>query len=341
MGAERILRNPAFAGRPGGGRNAPALARSTFQGRFFDPGWQRHRSRPIVIGWAGPMFWPYAYDDFVDYTFYPHAYDTFWPYAYDDLYEGAFGRYAEGYGGTYAAVGRTPKSGRARAVGTDLCTGQTAGLTDWPIERIAQTVAPDDTQRAALDELKVATAKALDILEAACPTDLSSTPTGRIEAMALRLDAMLQAVRLLRPAVEKFYQSLNDEQKARFNALGADDDPDQQQSRRDLTQACGERASGIASLPLERIERAVRPDEAQRDALSELRDATAEAIELLKSDCPTYRALTPVFRLEAMEKRLEAMSRAVHTVQPALEKFYGSLGDEQKERFNRLSPVRG
>ena len=287
------------------------------------------------------MFWPYAYDDFVDYTFYPHAYDTFWPYAYDDLYEGAFGRYAEGYGGTYAAVGRTPKSGRARAVGTDLCTGQTAGLTDWPIERIGQTVGPDDTQRAALDELKVATAQALDILEAACPTDLSSTPTGRIEAMALRLDAMLQAVRLLRPAVERFYQSLNDEQKARFNALGADDGPDQQQSRRDLTQACGERASGIASLPLERIERAVRPDEAQRDALRELRDATAEATELLKSDCPTYRALTPVVRLEAMEKRLEAMSRAVHTVQPALEKFYGALGDEQKERFNRLSPAQG
>ena len=51
------------------------------------------------------MFWPYAYDDFVDYTFYPHAYDTFWPYAYDDLYEGAFGRYAQGYGGTYA-IGR-------------------------------------------------------------------------------------------------------------------------------------------------------------------------------------------------------------------------------------------
>jgi hypothetical protein len=28
----------------------------------------------------------------------------------------------------------------------------------------------------------------------------------------------------------------------------------------------------------------------------------------------------------------------VHTVQPALARFYGSLGDEQKERFNRLIP---
>jgi hypothetical protein len=141
--------------------------------------------------------------------------------------------------------------------------------------------------------------------------------------------------------VEKFYQSLNDEQKARFNALGAADNSDQQQAQRDLTQVCGERASGIASLPLERIEQAVRPDEAQRGALKKLQDATSEAVNLLSSDCPTYRALTPVGRLQAMEQRLDAMLRAVQTVQPALEKFYGSLGDEQKERFNRLSPTQG
>ena len=67
---------------------------------------------------------------------------------------------------------------------------------------------------------------------------------------------MLQAVRTVRPVVERFYQSLNDEQKARFNALGLDDNPDQQQAQRNLTQVCGERASGIASLPLERIGRA-------------------------------------------------------------------------------------
>jgi len=159
--------------------------------------------------------------------------------------------------------------------------------------------------------------------------------------MRQRLEAMLQAVRTVRPVVEKFYQSLNDEQKARFNALGPDDNPDQQQAQRNLTQVCGERASGIASLPLERIERAVRPDGAQRSALKELQDAMSEAVNLLNSDCPTYRAITPVGRLQAMEQRLDAMLRAVQTVQPALEKFYGSLGDEQKERFNRLSPAQG
>jgi hypothetical protein len=264
----------------------------------------------------------------------------FWPYAYDDLYDGMFGAYALGYGGTYAAVGRRPSS-RARTAGADLCSGQTAGLTDWPIERIAQTVEPDDAQRAALDGLKDATAQALDILRASCPSDLPSTPTGRIEVMRQRLAAMLQAVRIVRPAMEKFYQSLDDEQKARFNALAPEESASQQRSGRDLPRVCGEHASGIASLPLERIERAVRPDEAQRNALRQLQDATAEAVNLLKSDCPTSRAFTPVARLGAMEQRLDAMSRAVETVQPALERFYGSLSDEQKERFNRLSPARG
>jgi hypothetical protein len=354
-----VLRNQGFANlattRDPGTRT---LAHSTFQGRFFDPQWRRRFTHPIVIGWVGPLFWPYAYSDFVDYTFYPYAYDTFWPYAYDDVYEGMFGAYAFGYGGTYASVGpsgqggdyarRGSARGRAaareipggRSIEADLCSGQTAGLTDWPVERISQTVEPNEDQRAILDELRDATAQALDQLKAACPTALPSTPTGRIEAMRQRLDAMLAAVRSVRPVLEKFYDSLNDEQKARFNALSPDA-ASQQQGQRDLAQVCGQRASGIASLPLDRIDRAVAPDGTQRSALKELQDATAEAANLLNSECPTYRALTVVGRLQAMEQRLDAMRRAVETVQPALERFYGSLSDEQKERFNRLAPAQG
>jgi LTXXQ motif family protein len=353
------LRNQSFANlaaaRDPGART---LARSTFQGRFFDPQWRRRFSHPIVIGWVGPLFWPYAYSDFVDYTFYPYAYDTFWPYAYDDVYDGMFGAYALGYGGTYASVGPSGEGGgyarrgsgrgrsargtpeRGRSVEADLCSGQTAGLTDWPIERISQRVEPNDEQRAILDELRDATAQALDQLKAACPTALPSTPTGRIEAMRQRLDAMLAAVRTLRPVLEKFYDSLNDEQKARFNALSPEA-ADERQGQRSLTQVCGQRASVIASLPLDRIDRTVQPEGTQRGALKELQDATAEAANLLSSECPTYRALSAVGRLQAMEQRLDAMRRAVETVQPALERFYSSLNDEQKERFNRLPPAQG
>jgi ABC-type transporter MlaC component len=250
-----------------------------------------------------------------------------------------FGRYAYGSGSAYASV-RQPSSARAGAApvrAADLCTAQTAVLTDWPIARIAQAVEPNDEQRAALEEFKAAAATALDSLKASCPTKLPSTPTGRLDAMHRRLDAILQAVRSVRPALEKFYQLLNDEQKARFNALSPDGTEDLP-SRRDLTQVCGEHASGIGSLPIEQIERTVQPNEAQRAAFKKLQDATAQAVVLLKSNCPTYRALTPVVRLEAMEQRLAVMLQAVQTVEPALEQFYGSLSDEQKERFNRLPP---
>jgi Holliday junction resolvasome RuvABC DNA-binding subunit len=47
-----------------------------------------------------------------------------------------------------------------------------------------------------------------------------------------------------------------------------------------------------------------------------------------------------VVRIDAMEQRLDTMLRAI-TVQPALQKLYGSLTEEQKERFNRLAPVQG
>jgi hypothetical protein len=57
---------------------------------------------------------------------------------------------------------------------------------------------------------------------------------------------------------------------------------------------------------------------------------------MLKSDCPTYQTLTPTGRVEAMEKRLDATLAAAKVVQPALAKFYNSLSDEQKARFNSL-----
>jgi hypothetical protein len=38
-----------------------------------------------------------------------------------------------------------------------------------------------------------------------------------------RLDAMVQAVKTLRPTLGTFYASLSDEQKAQFNSMGQQD----------------------------------------------------------------------------------------------------------------------
>jgi LTXXQ motif family protein len=97
-----------------------------------------------------------------------------------------------------------------------------------------------------------------------------------------------------------------------------------------------ERTAGATDLPIDRIAQAVQPTPAQRPELNELKDASVKAAERLNAECPAYQMLTPTGRVEAMEKRLEATLGAVKTVQPALAKFYNSLSDEQKARFNSL-----
>src|SRR5262249_46633655 len=74
----------------------------------------------------------------------------------------------------------------------------------------------------------------------------------------------------------------------------------------------------------------------RRAALDDLKDASVKAAESLKVSCPAYQMLTPTGRVEAMEKRLDATLGAMKTVQPPLAKFYNSMSDEQKARFNTL-----
>jgi hypothetical protein len=368
-----ILRNPAFANLPSRDPANRALARSTFSGRFAQAGFGRDADRNRdgrdrnrdhrhhfgrVLGFIGPVFWPYAYDDFIDYTFSPYAYDTFWPYAYDDVLQGIYGAYAPEYyasGGTAygdsngsASTPRASRSTRSprRAALTpggtaqvwQVCSGQTEGLADFPIERIAQQVQPDQNQQALLDDLRATTAKALEVLRTACPSDLPSTPTGRLAAMRNRVEVMSQAVRIVRPAIERFYQSLSDEQKERFNALDSENVASAAAAGQqvDLAQACGERGTPAALVPIARIERSLRLNDAQQAALRELESASAKAADSLRANCPVDQPLTPPGRLAAMERRLDGMLQALDTVQPALAHFYGSLDDEQKAQFNRL-----
>ena len=322
-----------------------------FRGGFSGSAWPWWRGG-LVLGWFGPLFWPYAHYDLFDYVYWPYAYDDFWPYAYDDVYYGIYGPYA--YYGPYGVSGRSGRgvsygrygvsSGRYAATtnssgrrAAEVCSNQAPELTDWPIERISEVVQPTDAQRSALDELRAASAKAIEMLQSGCPQDLPSIPTGRLAAMESRLQVMLAAVQTVRPALERFYQSLSDEQKARFDAIAPRDDADTAgKDQRYLAKFCDEKSPGVTDLPIDRIGQAVQPTPAQRPALDELQEASVKAAEGLKVSCPAYQMLTPTGRVEAMEKRLDATLGAVKTVQPALAKFYNSLSDEQKARFNSL-----
>ena len=348
-----IVRNQVFAS--GSPRTiGTSLSRWTFRGRFaqsaFARDYRHHRHVGIVLGFVGLAFWPYAYDDFYDYVFAPYAYDTFWPYAFDDVYAGIYGGYAPEYYApedAYAYAG-SPASARtyARTEGGNtagfggnsrICSGQAKGVTDFSIQKITDQVQPDAKQRALLDALKAATVKAVDILQAACPADLPSTATGRLAVMRTRVDAMLKAVQTVRPALGKFYESLNDEQRSRFNAL----DQGEQARTGNLDRLCRGQDSTPSRLPIDRIQRSLHFSRGQDDTLKALDGATAKAAEILKAQCQPPETLTPTGRLTAMQDRLAAMSQALKTTQSALTDFYGSLNDEQKAQFDRINARSG
>jgi LTXXQ motif family protein/ABC transporter substrate binding protein len=138
----------------------------------------------------------------------------------------------------------------------EVCRNGASDLTDWPIARISEVVQPTEAQRPALDELRSASQKAMDLLKAVCPSDLPSTPTGRLAAMESRVKVMLQAVQMVRPPLERFYQLLSDEQKARLNAVSPGGKSNAEEDQRAFTKFCRERPPAVTDLPFDRIAQA-------------------------------------------------------------------------------------
>jgi hypothetical protein len=323
-------------------RQAQAAGEARLHGWAPRHAWRRGL-RAAFVPWVGHVFWPYAYSDIFNYTFWPYAYDPgYWAYAYDDFVDTLFwGEYRP-----YSGYARLGPRGYSEPDGANvsqqalrqLCGDPEKGITAWPIALIEQAVQPTPEQRVLLDELKSAAAKAGDAFKESCGDSYAMTPPGRLRAMMNRISATLEAVRIVRPALEKFYNSLNDEQQARFNALGPNvGEPSQRQPQVNAqSDTCGDPKNSLTQLPIERIETVIRPAGAQKEALDRLRDATEKAVQVLQAACPEDVPLTPVGRLEAMEKRLEAMLQAAKLVQPALDEFYATLSSEQKARFNAL-----
>jgi hypothetical protein len=107
---------------------------------------------------------------------------------------------------------------RGRGMQGRMCSPGMAGFAVWRVNAIEQAIKPDENQQKKLDAYKDASAKAAEAMRNSCPTEFPVTPTARLEFMEKRMEAMLQAIKALRPAFEDFYNSLNDEQKAKLSA---------------------------------------------------------------------------------------------------------------------------
>jgi hypothetical protein len=97
-----------------------------------------------------------------------------------------------------------------------VCGPEGARIGEMMMDRVERATQPTTEQRPGFDRLKEAAGKAGEIMRGACTTERPVTPTGRLAAAEKRLAAMLDAVRTVRPALDAYYGSLTDEQKARL-----------------------------------------------------------------------------------------------------------------------------
>jgi hypothetical protein len=84
-----------------------------------------------------------------------------------------------------------------------------------------------------------------------------------------------------------FYDSLSDEQKARFDHIAPRAPRRGQAAQGDLTAATirGQCSAGMMAWPSDQIDRVVRPDDAQRAKLQALQSAAAQAADTIKAAC--------------------------------------------------------
>ena len=102
-----------------------------------------------------------------------------------------------------------------------FCGGLAGRRIEMMLRRLERITNPREAQRAIFQRLVEAADTARETIRAACPDERPITPPGRLAAAEKRLEALLQAVRTIRPALDEYYGSLSEEQKARLYAAGA------------------------------------------------------------------------------------------------------------------------
>jgi hypothetical protein len=91
----------------------------------------------------------------------------------------------------------------------------------WPAAEIEAKLHLSETQREQLGAVSRMTAFAKNTLNFDCQPDDNLTPPDRLATADTRLDAMLDAIKQVAPALDDFLATLSEEQKAQFETIGA------------------------------------------------------------------------------------------------------------------------
>jgi hypothetical protein len=234
-----------------------------------------------------------------------------WPFSYDAILQAAFAR----------TVSDQNSKSCPQTVGSSVI-----------IDRIRKTVKPTPDQMQQLQMLGGALGVSSDYLAKACPKDMPQDPAARLQLMEWQIEKVAEALDFARPPLQDFLQSLTDAQRARFTArpstaaAGRLDRPDS------AAPACATAPTKVDSS-VEQISLAIDPTDAQRDAMTGLKQAFRNAANELDANCPAALPADPLARLASTEARLDATWRALVAIQTALANLEKGLSDDQRARL--------
>jgi hypothetical protein len=241
------------------------------------------------------------------------------------------------------------------------CVQQAAELQNLPFDEITRIVAPDDTQRGALEVLRATATAGAQRVSTQCPQDEPAPPWARLDAVEQAIDTATATFAAVDPPLRAFYAGLDDEQKARLlrdltlsksqarEGDRAAERLERRSRRRGIsgaapgaahdgeanawTDICEHLTEALRGWPIREIERRVGLSQPQRVALYELVTSSLKVADTLAGACPAETALTPPARMALLRARLAAVRQATAAIRPALTQFYEALDQGQKVQF--------
>lgn len=101
-----------------------------------------------------------------------------------------------------------------------LCNPRSVALNEWQMGYVQRLIRPNDAQKQLLDELASASVNAKAAIAAACPKEQLETTDAVLSAMEKRVNALVEVMKIIRPAYARFFASLDTRRKMRLEALG-------------------------------------------------------------------------------------------------------------------------
>jgi hypothetical protein len=262
--------------------------------------------------------------------------EPFWPTASQDLFDYVLwskpaGLWAHGYGAVVASMLAQPGRGGER-----VCENDASARAEAATRQLRERLGLPGDEHSAFAELNAALRKIDGDIAAACPGAVPATVPDRLRAMQDRLWTARVALTNLRGPLQKFYDSLTLEQKARLDVQPFEREGGTPAGS--WTRMCQAQTQQSPQWPTSQIARAVRVNNAQRPAFGALSETSSQMSLAMAGSCPEKMPATVVERLDAALNWLDAVLFAVTNIAVPVDDFYRTLSDAQKKSLDAIDP---